>query len=223
MDGLPALVRCGRTVTPCSHGFQMNRIGVDEARICLERAKAKLLTMKETRSIGKLEQLWSEFLLMANRVHVKLEQGAKFDSTSKAWYGLKKHDRRTDPLLSYLKNARDADEHGLRRITARTELGGGFILTPNVPWSGHIEKHDWGWAMFVESEHPEASARPVIVPPNVKLVEVFNYGNRYPPPATHMGQPVPRYLNLFPHPIPVGRLAIRYLEGLIAEAQSLVP
>jgi hypothetical protein len=73
------------------------------------------------------------------------------------------------------------------------------------------------------SEHPDASARPVIVRPSVKLVEITNYGNRHPPPTTHMGQPVPLYLNRFPHPIPVGRLAIAYLEGLITEAESLVP
>jgi hypothetical protein len=46
----------------------------------------------------------------------KLELGAKNSAKSRAWYGTKVHQRRTDPLL---QQARNADEHGLEFVTEK--------------------------------------------------------------------------------------------------------
>jgi hypothetical protein len=55
----------------------MNPLAVERAQYWLGAAKEKLQAMEQAGSLDKLERSWSEFLLMANRVHAKLEQGAK--------------------------------------------------------------------------------------------------------------------------------------------------
>jgi hypothetical protein len=101
----------------------MKRASIEAARNSLERAKTALGAMQNADSFEKLEEAWSDFLTVANRVYTKLEQGAKDKGTHKSWFGRKKHERRQDPMLKYIKNARDVDEHGLARITERTPGG----------------------------------------------------------------------------------------------------
>jgi len=200
----------------------MDQAAVSAALNCLERAKEALASLENGGSFDKMEGAWTDFLVMANRVYVKLEQGAKVSGKSKAWFGRKKSERRNDPLLSYIKNARDADEHGLARITERTSGSIGVNATEGVPWSGHIKSTEIGAEISLHSDAPGASATFSITPPNVRLVEVVNYGDRYPAPTTHMGNPVPNpVLNAYPHPVAVGQLAVSHLDALIAEARAL--
>jgi hypothetical protein len=69
------------------------------------------------------EACWSEFLTAGNGVHTALEKGAKDSPKSRQWFGGKKRERREDPLLSYMHQARNADEHGLEPVAA---LGAGI-------------------------------------------------------------------------------------------------
>jgi len=58
---------------------------------------------------------WGEFLYRWNRVFNKLKRGAV--GPAKAWYKTREDEMRADPLLSYLHEARNADEHGIEDIT----------------------------------------------------------------------------------------------------------
>src|SRR4051812_42662853 len=111
----------------------MDKIAIVAAQQCLERAKQNLDTFESAATYQKMEESWAHFLTMANRVYVKLEQGSKISGPSKGWFGRKKHERRSDPLLAYVKNARDADEHGLQNVTDRTpaSLGVKFPTATN--------------------------------------------------------------------------------------------
>jgi hypothetical protein len=203
----------------------MDKAAVDAARECLDRAKAELVAMENADSFKKIEEGWSDFLTMANRVYVKLEQGAKVSGPSKGWFGLKIHERKVDPLLKYIKNARDVDEHGLQQITDRQDAGVGVKFptatndAPVIVKSGRIA----GGQISFELEDPNTPVTIRIIPSTVKLVEVINRGVRYQPPEEHMGQPIPQIHPIaHPHPVAVARLTVSHLDALIGEAKSRV-
>lgn len=103
----------------------MDKVAVAIASEHLARAAA-LRGVENAHTLTEIEAARSDFLVAANRVFSKLEQGAKTNGTSKGWFGRKKHDRRTDPALRYVHHARNADEHRLKKVTersARSALG----------------------------------------------------------------------------------------------------
>ena len=97
----------------------MKQESVDAARKEFDHAGAELSSMKVAASPQDLDVTWSRFLVRANRVFTKLERGAQ-EGSCKGWFDRVKHCRRTDPLLKYIHQARDADEHGIERITKQT-------------------------------------------------------------------------------------------------------
>jgi hypothetical protein len=78
----------------------------------------------------------------SSTIYSKLEQGAKGCGPSDAWFGRKKYDRKTDPLLRYIHHARNADEHGLEAVTshdpASLSVGGGGTYKTKVIEGGHL-------------------------------------------------------------------------------------
>ena len=187
----------------------MKKAAVTAARECLDRAKAALTAMEGADSLGKMEQAWTDFLTMSNRVYVKLEQGAK-NGKSQVWFGRKRGERRKDPLLRYIKNARDADEHGLDRVTTRRSHGVGIGATKPVHLTVPmiIENTEAGSKVSFPDGPPPDGLVVNFYPPSVGLVEVTNRGVKYQPPGDT-------------NPISVSKKAIAYLDALIAEADAL--
>ena len=130
-----------------------------------------------------MEEAWSNFLTMANRAYTKLEQGAKDNGKHRAWFGRQKHERRQDPSLRYIKNARDADEHGLERITERASGGIGIkfssrrVLNQRSSNADILVEDRLHWNLRSSSEISVHA-----YPAGVKLIAVTNYSPPPPPP-----------------------------------------
>lgn len=189
----------------------MDKIAVVAARECLDRAKEALTTMVVADGFDKLEKAWTDFLTMANRIYTKLEQGSKASGKSRGWYGQKRGERRKDPLLSYIKNARDADEHGLQRITKRRGPGLGITsttgtLTLDKPMV--VSNTTAGSIVSFPDGLPPEELIVKFFPASVRLVEVTNHGDKYQPPGDT-------------DPISVSKKAVTHFEVLIAEADAL--
>jgi hypothetical protein len=201
----------------------MNRIAIEAAQKALDQANEAFAAMQIADSFEKFEGAWTDFLTKANRVYTKLEQGAKANGKSFAWFGGKKHERKQDQLLRYIKNAREADEHGLAKITERSAGGVGI----NFPGPGSVLVKRGiigGGRIELELEDPTTRVAVTVIPASVKLIEVTNYGDRYEPPLMHKGQPIRQSHPLaHPHPIVVAELTISHLTDLIAEAVALNP
>jgi hypothetical protein len=191
----------------------MKKAALAVARTCLEETKAALCSMESADSLAKMETAWSDFLIKANRVYTKLEQGAKGNNKSAPWFGRKQSERKKDPLLRYIKNARHADEHGLERVTARHGHGVGLGAAPgksvaiNEPI--RISNTEKGSTVeFLGSGKPPSGLVVHFYPPGVRLVEVTNRGVKYQPPEDT-------------NPTSVAKKAITCLEALVAEAEKL--
>jgi hypothetical protein len=74
-----------------------------------KRAVGSANVIKSAHEFAKIEDAWAAFLVAADRVYTKLEQGSKISDNSKSWWGKKVHERRTDRLLCYVWHARNAE------------------------------------------------------------------------------------------------------------------
>jgi hypothetical protein len=155
-----------------------------------------------------IEHAWTDYLLASGTFYSTLEQGSKLDSKTAAWFGRVKHDRKIDHLLKYLKYARDAEEHGIERITKITSSN------IEVPAGGivRLTTTDGGWDVSERSEGIKF-ANDIC-----RLVRVYNtkYGDFVDPPKTFFGRQVSG-----PNPIELATLALPYFEKLLSDFSEL--
>jgi hypothetical protein len=156
-----------------------------------------------SRGMDDVKREWSGFLIHANRVLVKLEQGAK-NTPSQPWFGTITHRRRTDPLLVYLHQARDASEHG-------DVIRGNDVVVRHGP--GRVQR-----AIFT----PDAlaagggSAGSTLDLPTVALLPVTTRGRTYQPPMEHLGQPIIPAIHV------VAEAMLIFLTKVVEEAKSRI-
>ncbi len=198
----------------------MNPKAVSKARARLATATKQLSEAQNSTDYDEFASHWYLFLVTAKNVYTQLEQGAKTSDQSRQWFGGKKRERREDPLLQYMFQARDDDEHGIGDVTkleagklgigrAVGDFGDSFRISMSSDGNGPPVIHE------IES----LDGKPILIeqiPAHVVLVTVTGRGNvTYEPPTEHLGKPLPDNL-----PITVGKLTLAYLESLLSDAES---
>ncbi|MBW9332467.1 hypothetical protein FEE59_02970 [Herbaspirillum sp. RU 5E] len=196
----------------------MDKEALRQAWERLHKAKALIPAMSPEKSPAMIESAWIEFLAAAMTIYNKLEKGSKTNGKSEAWFGRMKHERKSDPLLSYLHHARNADEHGIIRIA--TPHTGGFstqgpgtsITVRSVP--GKIDTYT------VEARDANGNQiEPLRVPPALTLDRVFDdrFKDWTEVPMMHLGKALPNQ-----SPFLFASLGAAYLENLLREAGTYV-
>lgn len=193
----------------------MKAAAIEQARARLAKARGAATDLAKADSFAAFQVLWSDFLIAAAGIYSKLEQGAKGSGVSEAWFGRKKHDRKKDPLLSYLHHARNTDEHGIEPTAEHKP--GSLTIHGDIHLNGMINGPA-GTALRVA---PIAGGRPPEIryaPARIVLVPVTDprYNDTFHPPASHLGEPLSDT-----SPIAVASLALTYFESLLAEATKL--
>jgi hypothetical protein len=98
----------------------MRRIAIERAREKFDLARNHAAELRSTsKDYRTVRDNWTGFLIASNRVFTLLEQGSKSSPESVRWFAKHRELRKSDPLLSYLHQARNADEHGLAHITQK--------------------------------------------------------------------------------------------------------
>lgn len=215
----------------------MNRAALEKAKSRLRVAQKALAELKSSRTYSDFSDSWYVVLTSSKNVYTVLEQGAKSSPQSMQWFGDKKRVRRSDPLLQYMFEARNDDEHGLgSAVRLKLELheigvaGDGYsnsVRLDGGPFS-NVVVHGCGTAVAFEGSPPPPDlkvtpldGKPIRVrrtPANTVLIDVLARGDRtYAPPTHHLGQPLQDG-----SPIAVAALNIAYLERLLGEAERLV-
>lgn len=138
-------------------------------------------------------------MLALNAAFLKLEKGARGCGKSEGWINRHKNTRRTDPLLAYLHQARNVDEHGLEPVSRATP--------------GRIVPRAEGGAIIVSIGR-------------IHLVEVVDdrYGDRFPVPRSHLGKPIDPMTPFADRdigPWETGKLGLEYIRAMLMEARSL--
>jgi hypothetical protein len=181
---------------------------LDEARL----ASDKLENMRVTSNIRALAQLWSEFLTHLQRSFTKLKI-ATTNTSAKGWYDTVENIRKTDELLSYVRHARNADEHGVERITDQKPAH----VTIN-PKQGkdlivdHLQVGPHGVRMGPKLAE---QAKVEFHPESITLVSVRDRGSIYQPPKSHLGKELHQCT-----PVSVADLALTFVKHILDEAQA---
>lgn len=201
----------------------MKRVAVAKAVEHLQLAKAEVENMHLTNGVKSYEIAWSQFLSQVTRVYSKLEQGAKGCKASEPWFGKKRHERRNDPLLSYLQQARNCDEHTIEHITQRKvdSLTAHFPPTNECRVAFEFMVDDQGKRHYrnIEFKSPNGGIERVeYANPDVELVTIKDArsGKMFHPPETHLNKPI---IDRSPKGIAI--LAVAYLEQIVEEASKL--
>ena len=163
-------------------------VAARHSRIVLARAAAALQAMEAAEELEAFERHWQEFLHRVERVWIKCTAQYKSSSRWQGWSGEMVRLRRNDPLLSHLKNARDADQHTLSAITARrpSEL----TLTAGGPQGRALIKRltiDRDGQLAMEGH---SVLKVVFRPEQTRLMPVVNRGRTYPVPRSHLSRPI---------------------------------
>jgi len=200
----------------------MKKIAVNKAETRIAKAKQCLQQIEASKSFTEFSSAWTDFLVALNGAHTILEQGAKESPQSRQWYGGKKVERRKDPLLGYLHQARNADEHGLEPIA---ELKSGSIeIGPSASGAPvHLRSLHVSPDGRVSGEFRSVDGLPpriVIELPRVRLITVVDtrYMTKCDPPAEHLGSKLTDI-----SPLAVAKLGMTYHEDLVTQAARLVP
>lgn len=205
----------------------MDSRAIKKAESRLRIAKKAVADLESSKTYGDFSDHWYIFLTSAKNVYTVLEQGSKVSPQSRQWFGAKANIRKNDPLLQYLYEARNDDEHGLGssievQSSNTYEIGAsapGFSNAMRLDGQiGGIHFRDvtvsnFGTAIVSNSPPPPSlritalDNKPVLVrrtPDTTILAEVTARGNRkYPPPDSHMGKPLKDM-----SPVSVAKLAI---------------
>lgn len=176
---------------------------------------------------------WYSFLCAAKGIYTTLEQGAKATPQARQWFGAKNQTRKDDPLLRYVTEARNDDEHGLEESTeiqpSSLKIG---VAEPgelriygdqygNISVGAEVA-FEFTNVAPTGPEFPVITAldgmpmRSAFTPARIILKPVHDRKNTpYLPPTTHLGR------NLAgDSPMEVARLATEYLKALIEEAEG---
>lgn len=194
----------------------MKQIAVDKACKRLAKASMCLESIEASRSFDEFESAWTDLLIALDDIHTILQQGAKTSPQSRQWYGGKKTERRKDPLLSYLHQARNADKHGIEPIASH-KPGGVKISKGARPTFILKTAVNHGKASF--ELHPIEGPGMEIIPPSAELIPVRfdRFGDVFEPPTKHLGSILPDV-----SPLAIARIGFKYHETLVQAASQLV-
>ena len=184
-----------------------------QSREELERAKKTVDKIKHSDSLDEYESLWKDFLHYLEKSWIKAERECQeFKNNFMPWQGKFKNLRKKDPLLRYLKNARDADVHSIQEITQK----GTSRLTANFvnPTGGYIEK-----MVISNGVIEEYQGDPIIFnfsPGFVKAKSFFNSNKLYDLPKYHRGEKVKNPDN----PIELADLGIKFYSDYLDKIEE---
>ena len=189
----------------------MKQEALYQAKVRFDSAKDAAARMQNSQTYVAAENAWSDFLIAAGAIYAKLEQGAKGCSDSQSWFSRIKGDRKSDQLLYYIHHARNTEEH---------DINGSLLARANLEYVGSAS--DIGVSVGADRE-PKYIARPNSGT-KIRVVEKFQSlkavkdrsRNVIMPPTTHLGITLDD-----PKAAEVARLAITYLESLLADAAKL--
>jgi len=176
-------------------------------------ASAALAEIERAESLPAMEASWHDLLAAAGTIYSKLEQGAKRSGPSEAWFARRKAERKQDPLLQYAHQARNSAEHSIEDVAHGAEIMVSIRAGDLEPGQafGFQQMPDGRLVPATTGDPGKLQMRGR----HIKLVAIRNRGVTYEPPETHLGAAV------VPEADEVGRHLLRYLEGMIEDAETL--
>lgn len=190
----------------------MKTVALQQAEARLRRAKDALRAMEQASKFSILDESWSNFLVATKLVFAKLGAGAKGDPASERWFARALGEQRSDPLLSFLYQARNAEEHGLDRSIEHAydiRVVGGLKLEVDATFEPNGD-------VTFRKTHDPCEVVHFALKGTPKAITDGRSGHAFAPPTEHLGSPM-RDNSIFG----IAHAAVAHLDRLIADASQL--
>jgi hypothetical protein len=183
----------------------------EQSSLELAKARSTIEVMRNTTALEDFEEGWKEFLGRIERVWNKASNHFCKSPKWNGWKGKFEGLRRSDPLLSYLVNARGTDEHTVNEITGKEP--GGIGINPaegNSLYIEHMEINNGN--IFIKSPQ---KIKINFLPSRTTLLPITNRGRTYSVPTTHLGKPVdPKNV------IAIAEAGAQFYENFLVQAEE---
>lgn len=186
---------------------------IDKSWAQLKKAESFIEKMANSTSLDEYEEYWKDFLHNLERAWNKVTNQLNKSPKYQGWVerGRTEKLRRKDQLLSYLINARGAEEHSVSDISK--QQSGGIGINPAFGNSLHINKLEINNGQIsIDSNQP---IRIDFIPGKVELLEVENRGRKYEVPCSHLGEKIATN-----DPIEIAKLGIAFYEEYFKKAEK---
>lgn len=158
------------------------------------KASRELSALAESKTIDEAEERWLDLLNTIDKLwkkannEVKVLLGSEFSKHKfDSWKAKTVNLRKTDSLLQYVRNARNADEHTIQKLTQK------------------------GWAITVDKKMTTDGQWAGTMTLKLELIPFVNEGIRYDLPIKHLDQVITSPED----PQEVGHLAIKFYQTYI--------
>lgn len=183
----------------------------DQPRIELKRARVALDSMIGAKAIDEFEEWWKEFLRRTERAWNKTQAHYGKSPKWSGWQSKYESLRKTDQLLSYLVNARGAEEHTVNAVVSTTP--GSIGINAAEGNFLHIEKMSINNGVITVKSPQKLKID--FIPGKTELLPVVNRGRRYEVPKDHLGQAIN------PQDVPsLAKAALAFYESAIADTET---
>ncbi len=187
---------------------------MDFSQAKLEATKAKkcISRMKSAKSFEDYDEAWEDFLSRIENIFKKVQsacsaESAKFNGACSTF----KHQKKTDPLLIYLTQARNAFHHGLGKLSEQIPESINYLPTINGA-SFTYQKDKFGNTK-VSSNSPLLVFR---IPSEIIALPCKNRGVTFDPPQIHLGKKL-----VSKSPIEIAELGLVYYENFILKIEEI--
>ena len=180
----------------------------------LKHARESLELMKNSKTMDEFERNWKKFLNHIEKNWKKTERECQdFKKKFEPWQGSFTRKRRIDPLLIYLKQARDADEHTINEIVERKHSSMSIKQAHNnrthfikkmVIKNGKLETYE-GDPIRIE-----------FTPGRVRAIAFTNRNKIFSIPTVHEGMPIKDNDN----PIELAKLGLKFYTDYLKQAEE---
>lgn len=193
------------------------------ARDKLSAAHEKLVLLQASSRLSVVKRTWSDVLVEIQRVYLRLQKALEH-GPGKFLVDRLRCDQKTDPLLQYVHQARNADEHGTKAVL---EMVPGMVvgppMGPGLPNRGisidEMRMDEDGRVHLSGVRTSDGTPADVkVFHGHFKLRSVRNRGREFLVPEIHFGALVADQ-----SPAGVAALAISYLDRFVADAVAQFP
>jgi hypothetical protein len=183
----------------------------DHPALELAKARTAIDALRNAQTLDEFEESWKTFLGRIERVWTKGRSHFGKSPKWSGWQGKFEPLRRSDPLLSYLVQARGADEHTVNAIVGREPGGIGINAAEgNGLYIEHMTINNGN----INIKSPQ-KIRVDFLPSRTTLLPVVNRGRTYPVPTAHLGKPVDPT-----NVIAVAEAVADFYERFLSEAEA---
>ncbi len=177
-------------------------------------AEKSIKRMTKSKTIEDLEDEWKNYLNSVEKCWVKAERACQhIRNKFQPWQGEFANERKKDPLLKYIKHARNSDQHTIQEGMQKKYASSSMYIEGG-PGITHIERLEIRNGRLVEYR----GNKPLIIenlPNRVELLRVKDGSKWYNPPKTHKQVKLP-----WPAPVDVAVLGLEYYRNFIKQVEE---